>query len=241
MIMDTEETTLELFLRDRIKDKGISLKKLSDMTGISINHIENMLRGDFENVPPTPYFRGYLIRLGEALNFDGEAWWMKIKREEGVGRSGSADALPKNRFVRESPAKIIAIWAAGFIALITIIFSLPHILGKPSITIISPRGNPYTTASTSVIIQGTVKNADSLYVEGDEATIASNGSWQKNVLLQSGMNTFNISAKKLLGGTTNIMEQVFYDAPSSPSTSASSTVSPTSTSTSTTSSAGQPR
>ena len=234
--MDPEETTLELFLRDRIKDKGISLKKLSDMTGISVTHIENMLRGDFESVPPTPYFRGYLIRLGEVLNFDGETWWMKIKREEGVGRSGPADALPKNRFIRESPMKIIVIWSVTLIALIAIIFSLPHILGKPSITITSPQGSPYTTASTSIIIQGTAKNADSLYVEGDEATIASDGSWQKNVLLQSGMNTFDISAKKLLGGTTNIMEQIFYNAPATPSgvtVSSSTTSTPTSTPTTT--------
>jgi len=235
MIMDPEETTLELFLRDRIKDKGISLKKLSDMTGISINHIENMLRGDFESVPPTPYFRGYLIRLGEVLNFDGEAWWMKIKREEGVGRSGPADALPKNRFIRESPAKIIAIWAVGFIAFIAIIFSLPHILGKPSITITSPQGSPYMTTSTSIIIQGTARNADSLYVAGDEATIASDGSWQKNVLLQSGMNTFDISAKKLLGGTTDIMEQILYNAPAvTPGTSVSSSSASMPTSTPTT-------
>ena len=78
-----QKKQLEIFLRDRMKDKGISLKRLADLTGIAINHIENMLRGDFEHVPPTPYFRGYLIRLGEVLNFDGEAWWEKIKREEG--------------------------------------------------------------------------------------------------------------------------------------------------------------
>ena len=107
--MDTEEITLANSFTTASKKKGISLKKLSDMTGISMNHIENMLRGDFENVPPTPYFRGYLIRLGEVLNFDGEAWWEKIKREEGVGTSGPADALPKNRFIRKSPAKMIAI------------------------------------------------------------------------------------------------------------------------------------
>jgi hypothetical protein len=57
-------------------------------------------------------------------------------------------------------------------------------------------------------------------VNGDEATIASDGSWQKNVLLQGGINTFDISAKKFLGGTTDVMEQITYNPPiasSSPS------------------------
>jgi cytoskeletal protein RodZ len=250
--MDTEDTTLELFLRDRIKEKGLSLKKLADMTGISVNHIENMLRGDFSNVPPTPYFRGYLIRLGEVLNFDGEAWWLKIKKEEGVGRSGPADSLPKNRFIRKSPVKALSISAAALVALIIIGFSLPHILGKPSITITSP-ADSYATTSDSVVIQGTVKNADSIYVttgsedptanEGgsvDEATIASDGSWQKNVLLTPGPNTFDISAKKLLGGTTDVLEHIFYNAPNVPPAAATSTTAePTPTSTPTTTKAAK--
>jgi transcriptional regulator with XRE-family HTH domain len=228
--MDTEDTTLEIFLRDRMKDRGMSIKKLADLTGISIGHIENMLRGDFEHIPPTPYFRGYLIRIGEALNFDGEAWWEKIKKEEGVRKSGPADSLPENRFARKSPVKIVAISAAVLVLLILFGFALPHILGKPVITITSPQDNSSAT-SDSIVIQGTVKNADSLYVDGDEATIAKDGSWQKNVLLQSGINTFDVSAKKFLGGTTDIVEQIVY-TPSAitttiPSASPSSTTSTT--------------
>ncbi len=213
--MDTEEPTLEIFLRDRMKDKSISLKKLSDLSGISINHIENMLRGDFEHVPPTPYFRGYLIRIGEVLDFNGEAWWGKIKKEEGVKKSGSSDALPKNRFARESPAKIITVGAVVLIILIVLAFTLPHVLGRPVITITSPQGNSYATTSNSVLIQGTVKNADSLYVNGEEVVIASDGSWQKDVFLSSSgtPNPFEITAKKFLGGTTDIVEQITYNPP----------------------------
>ncbi len=229
--METEETTLELFLRDRIKEKGISLKKLSDLSGVSINYIESMLRGDFENVPSMPYFRGYLIRLGEVLNFDGEAWWTKIKKEEGVRKSGPADSLPRNRFARKSPVKIIAISSAALILLIVFGFSLPHIVGQPSVSILTPQGNPYITSSDSVVIQGAAKNADSVYVNNDEAPIGSDGSWQKTVLLQGGMNTFDISAKKFLGGTANVIEQIMYNAPTgSPATSSPAASSTTATS-----------
>jgi transcriptional regulator with XRE-family HTH domain len=227
--MDTEETTLEIFLRDKMKEKGVSLKKLSDTTGISVNHIENMLRGDFGRIPPTPYFRGYLIRIGEVLNFDGEQWWEKIKKEEEVKKSGSSDSLPENRFALESPARVITA-AVVIIALIVLLsFTLPHVFGKPVIVITTPQGNPYQTISNSIVVQGSVKSADSLYVDGDEATIASDGSWQKNVLLQSGMNTLDISAKKFLGGTTDVVEQIIYNAPmatgtpSSPSSTAPTT------------------
>ncbi|MGB7958204.1 MAG: helix-turn-helix domain-containing protein [Minisyncoccia bacterium] len=224
--MNPEETTLEIFLRDRMKERGVSLKKLSDMTGISMSYIENMLRGDFEHVPATPYFRGYLIRIGETLGFDGETWWEKIKKEEGVKKSGPADSLPKNRFVRESPAKLIAISIAVIAVICYLGFELPHILGKPALVVTFPMGNPYATSSNNVVIEGSTKNADSIYVNGDEATITTNGSWQKNVLLQSGINTFDISAKKFLGGKTDVMEQIVYN-PSISSSSPSSTIATT--------------
>jgi transcriptional regulator with XRE-family HTH domain len=228
--MDTEDTTLEIFLRDRMKERGVSLKKLSDVTGISIGHIENMLRGDFARIPPTPYFRGYLIRIGEVLDFDGEAWWARIKKGDEVRESGPTDALPKNRFAFESPARVITISVAVLALLIVTSFTLPHIFGKPVIVVTSPRDYSYA-ASDSVVIQGTVTNADSLYVDGDEATIASDGSWQKNVLLQGGVNPFDISAKKFLGGTTNVMEHIMYNPATSttPSSASSSTNATTTT------------
>jgi cytoskeletal protein RodZ len=226
--MDTEETTLEIFLRDRMKEKGVSLKKLSDITGIAVNHIENMLRGDFGRIPSTPYFRGYLIRIGEVLGFDGEAWWRKIKKEEEIKKSGPTDALPKNRFAREFPVKTIVISAAVLIILIVFGFALPHIQGKPVIIITSPQNNSSTT-SNNILIQGTVKNADSLYVNTDEVVIASDGSWQKNVSLSpTDPNNFDISAKKFLGGTTDVyVKDIIYNPPPTASTTASS--SPTST------------
>lgn len=221
--MDPEDTTLEIFLRDRMKERGVSLKKLSDLTGIAMNHIENMLRGDFEHIPSTPYFRGYLIRIGEVLNFDGEAWWEKIKKEEGVKKSGPSDAMPKNRFAHESPLRVIVISAAILIILIVAGFALPHIQGKPVITIVAPQGNPYATTSDSIVIQGTVENADSLYVNTEEVVVGSNGAWQKNVFLtQDNPNTFDISAKKFLGGTTDITEQIIYSPPAGATTTSSS-------------------
>lgn len=220
--MDNDDLTLEIFLRDRIKEKGISLKKLSETSGVSINHIENMLRGDFERVPSTPYFRGYLLRLGEVLGFDGEWWWKKIRQQESVATSGATDALPRNRFARKSPAKIVGTIVLAVVIMIGIIVAFPHIIGEPSVSLISPQGNPYVTSSESIVLQGTAKNANSVSVNGDEAIIDGSGSWQKTVLLENGVNTFAISAQKFLGGTTNIVVHILYNAPVTASSSASS-------------------
>jgi transcriptional regulator with XRE-family HTH domain len=241
--MDNDDLTLEIFLRDRIKEKGISIKKLSETSGVSMSHIENMLRGDFERIPSMPYFRGYLIRLGEVLGFDGEEWWKRIKQEDNVRRSGPTDALPNNRFARRSPAKMVSLTALVLVVIIGFIVALPHIIGEPSISVVSPQGNPYVTSSDSITIEGIAKNADAVTINNDGATMDKTGTWQKTVLLQNGMNTFSVSAKKFLGGTASIVEQVLYNAPAnstatpSPSSTTSSTITASSTIFTTTTSA----
>ena len=207
--MPPEEIAFEQFFAERIKAKGLSLKKLSDVTGIAPSHIENMLRGDFGNMPSAPYFRGYLMRLGKVLDFDGEVWWVRLRRD--VKNSGELDMLPKNRFIKNSPPKYLWFIAAGAIILIYLIFQFARIVGKPSLAITYPLQNPFTATSDTITITGTSNDANSLSLNGDPVTLASDGSWQKGVLLQNGLNTFQITAAKFLGGSTNVIEQVWYE------------------------------
>jgi hypothetical protein len=149
------------------------------------------------------------------LDFDGEIWWEKIKKEEEPRRSGPRDKLPENRFIKKSSSKFLWLAAAAVIVIAYLAFQLPKISGKPSITITFPIQNPYSTSSSTVTISGFVKNANSLLLNGDPVTIASDDSWEKAVLLQNGLNTFQISAKKLLGGETDFIEQIIYQPPAS--------------------------
>lgn len=220
---DRNEPTFEEFLAARLRDKGISLKRLSEITGITPIHIENLFHGNFEHLPSRPYFRGYLIRIGKVLDFDGEEWWERIQKGDFVKDSGPADALPHNRFVKQDLPK--STWAIGIVALIVVIYlaiSLPHILGKPVLTIAFPPASPYTTTSTTLVFQGMVQNADALYLSngnassGEEIPVAADGSWQKTVLLsENGLNAFAFTAKKFLGGETTLTEQVIYETASS--------------------------
>jgi hypothetical protein len=227
--MPPTETPFEQFFSDRIKTKGISLKKLSDLTGIAPTHIESLLRGDFDSLPSAPYLHGYLLRLGAMLDFDGEEWWIRLKQEGVIKNSGELDMLPKNRFIKKSPPKYLWAIAVAVVVLIYFAFQAPRIFGKPSLVVTFPIGNPYATASSTLTITGTISDADSLTLNGDQVTINSDGTWQKGVLLQNGLNTFQVAAKKFLGGETDVVEQVLYSQPGAPAatTTASTTTSTT--------------
>jgi cytoskeletal protein RodZ len=242
--MEQEELTFEEFLAARMRDKGLSLKRLSEATGIASSHLENMLHGNFEDMPSTPYFRGYVMRVAKVLDFDGVAWWERLKKESIVKNSGPTDALPRNRFTKKSPPKLL--WAGiAIVALVVIYFAFqfPRIFGKPILVITYPDANPYTTTSSTITIMGTVQNADVLYLSNGDASsteeipIAPDGTWQKTVLLQNGLNPFQFAAKKLLGGETDITEQIFSASSGFviPTSTASSTPPASSTPTSTTS------
>jgi transcriptional regulator with XRE-family HTH domain len=232
-IMPPTDIPFEQFFAEKIKERGVTLKKLAEMTGISPAHIENLLRGDFESMPSAPYLHGYLIHLGAVLEFDGEEWWTRLKTEGVIKNSGELDTLPRNRFIKQSPPKYLWAIGVGVIVLIYLAFQAPRIFGKPTLTVISPDANPYVTVSSTITLSGTVSGANSLSLVGadgeqEQIIVAADGSWQKSVLLGTGPNPFQISAKKFLGGETTVTEQVFYQPPGgvtpTPTSTASSTI-----------------
>lgn len=213
--MIPDNIPFEQFFAEKIKERGVSLKKLSEMTGIAPSHIENLLRGDFDSLPSAPYVHGYLTHLGAVLDFDGDDWWARLKKEGVIKNSGELDTLPRNRFIKQAPPKYIWWIAAGAVVLIYLAFQAPHIFGTPTLVVLSPDTNPYVTSSSTFTLAGTVSGADSLYLVGADGgqepiIVAPDGSWQKSVLLGDGPNPFEVTAKKFLGGQKSVTEQIFY-------------------------------
>ncbi len=227
--MSPNDLPFEQFFAEKIKERGVSLKKLAETTGIAPAHIESLLRGDYDSMPSAPYFHGYLIHLGAVLDFDGEEWWVKLKKEGVIKNSGERDTLPRNRFIKQAPPKYLWWIGASIIILIYLAFQAPRIFGKPTLVVNVPSANPYMTTSSTLTLSGTVTGADSLSLVGanselEPIIIAADGSWQKSVLLGVGPNPFQISAKKFLGSEISITEQIFYQPTgSATSTAATST------------------
>jgi len=208
------------FLAERLRSKGISQKKLSEITGIAPVHLANLFHGNFSDMPSKPYLRGYLIRIGRTLDFDGEELWGRLEQEDTTKGARVSDELPRNRFIRSRVPK--SAWIAAVLVVVLagyFIFAFPYIFGKPILAVAYPAENPYVTSSTTLTIQGTVRNADALYLVGngssssEEIIIAPDGSWEKEVALGEGPNSIVISAKKFLGGETSVTREIIYTPP----------------------------
>ncbi|MEN9342291.1 MAG: hypothetical protein RIQ54_547 [Candidatus Parcubacteria bacterium] len=206
-----------VFLHTKMKEEGFTVKKLVDATGIAVKHIESLLESDFKELPPAPYLRGYIYTLGAVLNFDAEPWWQIIKEGMLIKKSGTKDSLPNNRFAQKDQGKKIVIVIAVIAVVSILIWRLPKIFGNPELLVTTPSQTEIIVSSETYIIKGKVEsNNDTVTINNEAVATDKDGFWQKTVLLQFGINTFEIKAKKLLGSETIITKQIVYETPITP-------------------------
>ena len=202
----------------KIKERGLTLAKLSELSGIAMKHLQNLNAGRLDSLPAAPYLRGYLVKLGHILDFDGEAWLEKFRAHGLIRGSGPNDELPKNRFAREPLNKKII---GGIVLLIVLLyagFRFSKILGRPTIEITYPENDLLIVQSKDFLVQGKAQDANELYISvgggGDELIpIGESGLWQKTILLGPGDNTIRVRAKKFLGRETEVVRHIIFEEP----------------------------
>ena len=206
------------FFSERVREKGLTLRRLSELSGIALKHLEALERGDAAKLPPAPYLRAYLIRIGKILDFDGEAYWKFLSESGLTSTSGPEDQLPKNRFAQKPLGR--ALWGGVFILLVLGYVGIRYssIFGKPILVLRHPEGEWSTSREDRVIVRGAVTHGDRLFINGEEVRLTRDGGFEKIILLDPGLNTIEIAATKFLGKETRTFRRVVYEAmpPTSP-------------------------
>jgi len=204
--------TFASFLNEKLKEKGITLSRLSELTNISIKHLENLSQGNPDKLPPKPYLRGYLIKIGNVLGFNGEECWNYFKDKDAVFRSEEKDELPKNRFATKPVYK--KVWLIGLVVLIGIylLIRLPYIIGKPVIVILSPQEEIERTTEESFLLRGRVQNGDTVFINGENVPL-SRGIFEKSISLEPGINTVEVVALKFLGRKAKTVRTIIFEPP----------------------------
>ena len=203
----------QIFFNSRLRERGLTLRKVAELTGINLKHLEYMSAGNFDDLPPAPYFRGYLFKLSGVLSFDPEEWWEVFRTSKILKSSGVEDELPKNRFVRRSYGRLIFPVLGILVVALYLGFRSSAIIGEPTLTITEPSENPTTVTQKQFTVRGTLKGGEKVVVGGTEIPISPDGAWAAPVLLEAGLNTVEIRAKKLLGREINIVRHIIYVPP----------------------------
>jgi lambda repressor-like predicted transcriptional regulator len=210
---ETEDLkNLTNLILEALKLKGLTIDKLSQMTGVSERSLALLLEEKFEKLPPLPYVHGYLVKIAEALNLDGQKLWQEyLKNNSEIRQSGKEDILPPNRFAIPKINKKVAVGlAAAVIILGYLAFRLPGFFDQTEMTISDLNGNPTIVQNSNFTAHGIINPSDELTINGEAVYPDKDGNFQKNILLQPGFNNIVFQTKKLLGKTYTITKQVFY-------------------------------
>ena len=198
------------FLNERMREKNLTFKRLSELTGVSVKHLEALSSGNPDRLPSAPYLKGYLFRLGEVLGFDTAQAWEEMKKLAEAKSSGKADEPAKNRFSHEPISRYMVAGIVVFLLLTYAGLRFYQISGTPLLTISSPKENMVVVGENSFSLAGNVSNSSELKINGEQVQVQSDGNWQKTVSLQQGPNTFEITAKKFLGREAKVIKQIDY-------------------------------
>ena len=209
---ENEEKGLSETLKDQAEAHNMSASKIAEASGVPERYIAALTRGELSSLPPAPYIRGYLLKMASVLGGDGNEWWLKYKKEIATQSSGPLDRLPINRFAIQSVAKkwvIVTLSAAAFLGLL--VFRLPDIIGQPMLQLGSfEEERAYEVASPLLILGGSIKPGDKLTVNGEATYVNPDGSFEKEVLLQKGLNTVELKVARFLGKEKKILRQFIF-------------------------------
>lgn len=209
-----ETASLKELLREHIEIKGLSPKKIADMTGIPDRYIEMLLQGDTSKLPPSPYVHGYIAKLSGILNFDKDTMWRLYQKESSLTKSGRNDRLPNNRFAVKGISRG---WAVGGFLLVALVlfggYNIYGIIASPELVITVPASDNSTVAQETILLQGKTDPAYVVTVNGSEVYVGKDGLFQKEIQLQEGVNTVEFAARKFLGKETRVLRNIVYVVP----------------------------
>lgn len=206
--------TLSEIFNEVLDLRGLNLEKLAELTNIPKRFLTALRDGDFRNLPPAPYVRGYLMKIAGVLDIDSNLLWQTYKKENLFKTSGAEDKMPINRFaIRPLNKKKAAMGIVLIFIAVVLVWNLNvflGILGTPNLKIDAPAGDNLIVNAPSIKLEGEVDVQDKLTINNEEIAVGQDGNFEKEFTLQPGINTIEFEAKRLLGKETKIIKQVIY-------------------------------
>jgi hypothetical protein len=207
------KTLAEIF-NEVIELRGLNLERLAELTAVPKRFLAALRDGDFRNLPPAPYVRGYLMKIAGVLDIDGNLLWRTYKKENLFRTSGPEDKLPINRFTsRPLNKKKIAVGIVLIFALSVLTWKFNDflgILGTPDLKINAPSVDGLIVNNPSIKLSGKADARDKLTINNEEIMVGDDGNFEKEFALQPGINTIEFKVKRLLGKETRIVRQAIY-------------------------------
>lgn len=215
--MESEnKKSLAEFLKEKRRNKNLSLGKLSDLTKIQLYHLEALEAGQFEKLPPSIYRAGIFMRLAKFLDIDDneiiEMYNDEVTPVIEARFSGKSPAKPKrNSYFVLTPQKLAVFFGSLLlIFLFTYLwYQFNFLVGPPNLAV-NPKED-MIVKQESFTVEGKTDSGVGLTINGENVFVSPNGDFSKNILLAAGLNVVEIKAVNNFGKSAKIVRQIFKE------------------------------
>lgn len=199
-------------LKTRRKEKGLSLSKVAQELGIRVGYLRAIEDKDWEKLPDLVYARAFIARYAHYLGFSQEkSEQLKenldtaVAKRKNKAKQADEQESGKANFLRRNIHILVWISLFGVVAAY-LIWQASFLVRGPSL-IVNPLPAVVSVEDLPVIIEGRVKRAFTLTVNGELVTLDKEGDFRIPLNLQTGPHTIALEAKDRFGH----LEKVVYE------------------------------
>lgn len=206
---NNQEPTLAQILKKARENAHLDLKQLSDLIKIPVKYLKNLEESSYEKLPGKAYTLGFLTKYAKTFNLNKDEVMAQYKKEE--PEQTKEEPLP---FLRYPKFLITPKIITYFLIILVIIFALFYFWRQinflnslPTLALQEPQQEIVETPM--VTIKGKTDEKNKLTINNEEVYVNEVGEFQKEVILQSGPNTFSIKTINGLGKEKTINKNLW--------------------------------
>ena len=207
-------------LKKRRDELGLTRKEVADRLRTSLQCIENLEEGKYEEFSAHVYALGFLKKLVQLLGLpDSES----IVHEFEAEWSQVYGTTPVVQVMSMTPSKWVGVtfflrrfflFASATLGLVGIFFlfgsKLSGLLQAPRLALETP--TDWTELAVPIVhIKGNTTKESQLTVNGREVTINESGAFDQEIEMQPGLSTLEFTAENRFGKSTRVKRHVIVD------------------------------
>ena len=211
-------TVGEILQKKRI-EKNLSYDEVEKKTKIRTKYLKALEKNDFKKLPPAPFVKGFIKNYSQFLDLNSQNLLAILRRDYDEDKSGQIiprpiiQPLSQPKITWSPQITLIALLAVVFICL-SLYFGWQYIsfISPPYLKAKSPKKNEKITSQKITVSGETDKNA-TLSINGQVITLTEKGEFEKQIILQEGINNIIIESTKKNGKKTTLNLPVIVELP----------------------------
>ena len=219
-----ELRTIGNLLKDRRKDRGLSIEDVARITKIRAKYLQALENGDYSSFPSEVYLKGFLKNYAKFLDVNQKRALAMYRREREyqqkeptIDNSNKATKALVNLDL--TPGKVILglIVSAIILTVIYIGTNINSILKEPELSISAPielnngEEGVFETTEDSIRIIGNIEVGSELTINGQQFETNNFEQFIKDFNLDDGLNTFTLVAESQFGKVSEISLKIIKE------------------------------